>query len=108
VTLRRTLVALLLAFSAGCNQALPDPDDAHVAALFQRGERVELGELRRGRALYVVRCSSCHALKEPRRLSPDAWVTAMRKMEADEGVVLERNEALAIERYLVAVASVGD
>ncbi len=107
MTRTRALAALLLGLAAGCSSALPKPEVAHVEALRQRGERVELGELERGRSLYVSRCSSCHALKEPRRLSPDTWVTEIRKMEIEEGVVLERNEALAIERYLVAVASVG-
>lgn len=106
MTPRRALVGFVLAL-AGCSQSLPEPNAAHVAALVARGEKVELGELERGRSLYVSRCSSCHALKEPRQLSPDAWVTAMRKMETDEGVVLEKREALAIERYLVAVSSLG-
>ena len=105
MTRHRALAGLLLV--AGCTGALPEPEAAHVRALRARGEQVELGELERGRSLYVLRCSSCHALKEPHQLAPDAWVTAIRKMETEEGVVLERSEALAIERYLVAVASIG-
>ena len=101
----RVLAGLLLL--AGCSGALPEPNVAHVEALRARGEQVELGELGRGRSLYVLRCSGCHALKEPRQLAPDAWVTAIRKMQTEEGVVLERSEALAIEHYLVAIASVG-
>lgn len=104
---RAALAGVFLGLVAACSGSLPEPGAAHVKALRERGERVELGELERGRSLYVLRCSSCHALKEPRRLSPDAWVTAIRKMETEEGVVLDRRESLSIERYLVAAASVG-
>ena len=90
---------------AGCGAALPRPNASHVARLQARDPHVSLGDLERGRSLYVERCSSCHTLKEPRRHSTEEWILAMQKMEVEEGVKLEPSESRDIERYLVALSA---
>jgi mono/diheme cytochrome c family protein len=101
-SLRLVLTTLAL---VGCGAALPEPNATHVARLRASDPSVSLGDLERGRSLYVARCASCHTLKEPRRFSAEAWVTALRKMEVEEGVELETTEARDIERYLVAMST---
>jgi cytochrome c len=96
---------LVVGVLTGCSAALPAPNAAHVARLRPSDPAVNLHDLERGRTLYVERCSACHTLKEPQRYSTDEWVASMRKMEVEEGVVLEPTEARDIERYLVAMSS---
>lgn len=102
----RSYCAILVTLAlVGCGAALPEPNATHVARLQATDPSVSLDDLERGRSLYVARCASCHTLKEPRRFSSEAWVTALRRMEIEEGVKLETTEARDIERYLVAMST---
>jgi hypothetical protein len=96
-----------LAPFVACSASLPEPDASHVARLRVLDESVTLEDLVRGRSLYVERCSGCHTLKNPRALTSEAWVGAVRTMQLEEGVVLGPSEARDIERYLVATSSNG-
>jgi mono/diheme cytochrome c family protein len=103
--MRPFLVSIVAVALAGCGAALPEPTATHVARLRVNDPSVSLGDLERGRSLYVARCAGCHTLKEPRRFSAEAWVTALEKMEAQEGVKLEASESRDIQRYLVAMST---
>ena len=63
-----------------CAAALvhPSADDARWAA--SRWPGTELGDLERGRALYVERCAGCHNLHQPAELSPERWQTTVEEM----------------------------
>ena len=103
--MRHSLVSIVAVALAGCSAALPEPTATHVSRLRANDPSVSLGDLERGRSLYVARCTGCHTLKEPRRFSAEAWVTALEKMEVEEGVKLEATEARDIRRYLVAMSA---
>jgi len=64
-----------------------------------------MGELTRGRSLYVERCASCHALKTPSAVVADRWPVAIEMMRKKHGVRLTDDEADTMERYLWSVAS---
>ena len=92
---------------AGCGAALPEPDASQVEKLRVTDAEVTLESLEHGRSLYVERCAGCHTLKDPRSLTSEAWLRALRSMQVDEGVRLEPPDARDIERYLVATSSDG-
>jgi hypothetical protein len=101
---RGLLVAGVL---AGCGAALPEPDASDVEKLGVIDSGVTLEHLEHGRSLYVARCAGCHTLKDPRSLTSEAWIRALRTMQVEEGVRLQASEARDIERFLVAMSSDG-
>lgn len=64
-----------------------------------------MAELQHGRALYVERCASCHALKTPNVVAADRWPAEIERMREQHGVRLTDDEANTMERYLWSVAS---
>jgi hypothetical protein len=67
---------------------------------------VSLADLSRGRTLYVERCGSCHALRDPASLPPPEWKHELDEMETKQGVRLEAADSRDILRYLSAVSDV--
>jgi len=98
---------LVLGVLVGCGATLPEPGASHVARLRAVDSGVTLESLERGRSLYVERCAGCHTLKDPRTLTSEAWVRAVRTMQVEEGVRLDPPDARDIELYLVATSSDG-
>ena len=98
---------LVVGVLAGCSARLPGPDASQVEKLRAFDSGVTLSNLERGRSLYAERCAGCHTLKEPRSLTSEAWIRALRTMQVEEGVRLEPPDARDIERYLVATSSDG-
>ncbi len=90
---------------AACTSALPSPNNEDEARAHARWPGVSMGELQHGRALYVERCASCHALKTPGTVSPEHWPIAIEIMRKKHGVRLTDDEANTMERYLWSVAS---
>ena len=104
----RVMVALLAAGISACGaSAVPEP----TAADAQRGSShfpdLTLSELSHGRALYVSRCGSCHALKRPSELRPERWQAEVDDMRANNGVKLSDADARAIVRYLTVASNPG-
>jgi cytochrome c5 len=98
---------LLLAASAlaACASALPPlPSAADATRVQARFTGSSVESLREGRTLYVGRCGSCHALRDPSSLPPDAWAGEVRDMRA-KGVRLNSEDEQRITAYLVAVSS---
>jgi cytochrome c5 len=97
--------ALIAACGAGSPIAKPSAADA------QRGQAtfpdLTLDELSQGRALYVSRCGSCHALKRPAELSGARWQEEVDEMRDKNGVKLSDAEAQAIVRFLTVAATSG-
>ncbi|HEY3450317.1 MAG TPA: hypothetical protein VGK67_28435 [Myxococcales bacterium] len=98
----RAQIAAPMAFflAAGCVAALahPGPDDA-----LRAGVSVE--RLEEDRAIYVARCSSCHALHLPSDLPAKKWPAEVRDMA--EKAKLNEEDRMAIERFLVTMAQPG-
>jgi mono/diheme cytochrome c family protein len=106
--MRRVYFPLLFVALAACGGSpIPRPTQADAVRGGARFPGVTLDELSRGRALYVSRCGSCHALKGPAELSAERWDTAVGEMRTNNGVKLSDAEAQAIVRYLAVAASAG-
>lgn len=95
MTMRAALTLMLLA--SACASSLPRPTEEHAAAA-----GVARAELERGRAKYVDRCSSCHALFQPQRFPASTWQEMVTEM-APRAKLDSRDQA-AILHYLVAFA----
>ncbi len=89
--------ALLL--SACGPSATPKPVQADVARVAQRYPATTLGELERGRSLYLSRCTSCHAPVDPASLPPERWPVAVGEMSERARL---GDEAALVVKYLVA------
>src|SRR5256885_30103 len=88
VILRRTAVlggmwAALGGAGAGGPREQPA---AHLVAARRDDPEASLADLQRGRITYSRRCGSCHALREPGSVAPEAWGGMVEKMRKTEGV----------------------
>jgi len=97
--------ALLLAAATSCTQDLPTHNAADVTRRSALDRSITLSDLDQGRELYRSRCGSCHALRDPLSLGPEAWALQVRDMQEKKGVHLSSEEARRITAYLVAVSS---
>ena len=105
VLVRAHWAALLVAAGVACAPALPEPTSAHVA-LAQRSEpSASLEDLQRGRTLYLRRCGTCHALRDPSAYNADEWRAQVERMEKVHKVHLSAEEEGDILRYLAATGS---
>jgi mono/diheme cytochrome c family protein len=68
---------------------------------------MSLERLNTGRELYAEKCSSCHALKAPGALPPDAWASEVADMRAKKGTRLTNDEAELIVAYLTTASRRG-
>jgi hypothetical protein len=71
----------------------------------RRWPSTSMAQLQEGRALYVEKCASCHALKTPNAVPADRWPGEIARMRTQHGVRLSDAEATTMERYLWSVAS---
>lgn len=100
--MRPPLILVLLALAA-CGAALvhPGPADATLAAARWPGTTV--AELEHGRALYVSRCSRCHALHVPEQYAAVRWPDLITRMAPRAKLSLD--ERAAITRFLVTTSA---
>jgi len=61
--------------------------------------------LRRGRAIFVTECATCHRLFLPAEYSPEQWSGIVRRMSARAS--LSGEQAADLERYLRAASRAG-
>lgn len=95
-----------LAFAAACAGGLPHPTQIDLERARAEDPSVTLGDLERGRSTYMQRCASCHALRDPGALTPEAWPGAVDKMQGSEHVRLSSEERSDLLRYLRAASAV--
>ena len=95
-----SLAALLTV--AGCAPMLAPVSSADVARATARWPGITLGELEHGRALYAVKCTSCHELMSPHRHRPDEWPDEVHRML--RSAHLTPAEGDLITRYLVTAS----
>jgi len=84
---------------------LPEPnaaDAARISALFAGSD---VRNLEQWRTLYVSRCGSCHALRDPASETPAGWRREVRDMREKKSVHLSDDEERGITAYLVAISS---
>lgn len=98
---RLTLLAVALGVApAACGvAAVPTPTNTDVARVSERYPGTTLGELERGRGLYLSRCTSCHAPVEPASIPVERWPEEVSEMS--ERANLGADEPLVV-KYLVA------
>ena len=96
---------VLASATLGCGAGLPPlPSAADATRVQDRFAGSSVESLRFGRTLYVARCGSCHALRDPASLPSQAWGQEVRDMRA-KGMHLSAQEEQRITAYLVAISS---
>jgi mono/diheme cytochrome c family protein len=97
---------LALGLAVACvSELAPLPSAADATRVQARFAGSSVASLSEGRSLYLARCGSCHALRDPNSLPADAWAGEVRDMRVSKGVRLSADDAQQITAYLVAVSS---
>jgi hypothetical protein len=91
----------LLLLACAC-VGLPHADGGDAARAQSLYPGVDVATLELGRQTYVARCSGCHALHLPSRLSPEEWARRVHEMGKDAR--LQPGEEQLITQYLVAIS----
>jgi uncharacterized membrane protein len=95
----RNRLALLSALTlSGCGTL--ETTAPPVTETLSRSAGVSSEELKSGRQLLALRCTSCHSLEPVAKYTPDEWRENVRTMAARAG--LSAAEERAITAYLVA------
>jgi len=89
--------------AGGCAAALRQATPEDALRLASRWPGTTLGDLQRGRTLYVRRCSGCHNVVLPRAFPPGRWPALVDDMA--QKARLGPGEREDVVRFLVAVAS---
>ena len=90
--------------SVACVSALPEPTLGQLAAARATEPDLSLEDLQRGRATYMKRCGSCHALRLPSERPAEAWPLEVQRMQTQHQVRLTPEEQRDILRYLGAAS----
>jgi len=107
-----TMILALLATAgvvgglSGCaagKASIPTADALGAAGALPRG--TDLDALRRGRAVLVTECATCHRLFLPAEYSPEQWGGIVRRMAARAS--LSGEQATDLELYLKAASRAG-
>ena len=116
-------IVLLILFSLGlgCSGALPSPTELHlrelkkfhlskklseekgIVELMSKIKNLRLKDLKRGRAIYIEKCSSCHHLYRPKEYSLTRWFEAVREMEEEQEVEITEEEKSLLLGYILSV-----
>ncbi len=83
------VIVIFSLLAAGCTSALKKPtfDDAQKSG-------VSVGNLIRGRDLYIGNCGSCHALYLPERFTGKEWKSSMDSMQNRVRLTDEQSELI--------------
>ncbi|MCA9514077.1 MAG: hypothetical protein KC635_03975 [Myxococcales bacterium] len=90
------------ALVAACATAVPRPTEGDQARAAARWPDLGPTDLDDGRALYVNRCSGCHALVPPKSRPPMAWPHEVALMSERAG--LDDRERELVTRYVVTMS----
>jgi hypothetical protein len=99
-------IAVVAGGLSGCaagKASIPAADELVVAGGLS-GE-TEVAALRRGRALLVTDCATCHRLFLPSEYSPEQWGGIVKRMSLRASLSAEQSADL--ERYLKAASRAG-
>jgi len=94
---------LVLACAHGGFVPQPSPMDVERVQPVDPGLTLE--EMQAGRAVYVVRCSGCHALHGPGEYRGDQWAPMIARMQKEKKFKIPEHDRVLLERYLVAFSS---
>ena len=93
----------IAAIIAGCG-GIPRVDAQLVSEALRHDPAISTTTLEASRALYITRCSSCHALNQPTDYPPDEWAMWIRKMTPK--AKLTPDEARDMLTYILAARAV--
>ena len=100
VTGKFLVLTLALSALGACGaSAVPAPAQSDVVRVSDKYPNTTLAELERGRALYLSRCTTCHAPVEPTSIPAQRWPGEVSEMS--ERARLGTEETLVV-KYLVA------
>jgi mono/diheme cytochrome c family protein len=91
---------------AACSSVLPPPGAAEVSAVKARDPSARVENLEHGRSLYLGKCGGCHLLIEPAKFAADVWPEKVARMQGEQRVHLDVDEARDLVRYLVGASAV--
>jgi len=96
-------VALLLA----CAHAgfVPQPTLMDVERIQPADPGLTLEDMQAGRAAYLQRCSSCHAVRGPGEYRGDQWPSLVERMQREKKFKIPEHDRVLLQRYLVAFSS---
>lgn len=105
---RGLAVATLALLAGGCGALsgaqAPVLSQTDATRLSEGGRPTTVAELTQGRALFVARCASCHALPQPADYATNRWPKFVDEMAAR--AKLDGPEASAVLHYLLAARDV--
>jgi hypothetical protein len=84
---------------------VPQPTATDVERVQPVDPGLTLEEMQAGRAAYVQRCSSCHAVHGPGEYRGDQWPTFISRMQREKKIKISEHDRVLMERYLVAFSS---
>lgn len=97
------LISTAVTFTS-CAGSIPMPDLSHAERASHKWYGTTLHDLTVGRQLYIQKCSGCHSLKAPARLSAQQWESILAEMKTKAGV--KDDEEKMIMKYLVTISEV--
>ncbi|HEY7587033.1 MAG TPA: hypothetical protein VH866_11050 [Candidatus Deferrimicrobiaceae bacterium] len=106
----RLLVTVLIVSLAACISAcaagkasIPTADEMRASGAIPAG--TDLDALRRGRAIMVTECATCHRLFLPAEYPPEQWRGIVKRMAARAS--LGGDQAADLELYLSVASRIG-
>lgn len=102
------LVAALIFASGigGCaagKASIPTPEELYASGSL--AERTDMDALRRGRAILVTECATCHRLFLPEEYPPESWRGIVKRMAGRAS--LAEDQAADLLRYLSSASRAG-
>jgi cytochrome c5 len=99
------VVAAAMSLSIGCatsSGSLPLPEQ--LTAPSRAGAEDDIASMRRGRALVVTECATCHRLYWPQECSPEEWERIIRDM--GRSASLGEGQVRDMQLYMKAASGV--
>jgi Dihaem cytochrome c. len=105
LVLSSTVLGTLLVLACVHAGFVPQPTAVDVERIQPVDPGLTLAEMQAGRAAYVQRCSSCHAVHGPAEFRGDQWPELLARMQREKKIKIPDHERALMERYLVAFSS---
>lgn len=105
LVLASSILGTVLVLACAHPGFVPQPTLLDVERIQAVDPGLSLEEMQAGRAAYVQRCSSCHAVHGPGEYRGDQWPGLVARMQREKKVKIPEHDRALIERYLVAFSS---
>ena len=95
-------MSLGISLSGCCTTYSPLPTEEELACMGALSQETDYDSLRRGRALAVTECASCHRFLWPHEYPPEVWPALVNRM--GRKTQLNRRQIGDVTRYMVAAS----